>query len=269
MKGKRILGLLLAVMLALGTLPAGLSFTTAAASGTDGKTIAEIPFTYGQKSVDLPAIPAKTGYTGAWPAYTLGAENITITAVYTPNTYTVRWVVDGKTTTTSVNFGQPITKPADPVKEGYTFKGWTPAVPATMPAKDLTFTAVFERNEVKEPTVNIKNFTANKTVDYKTTIAFTAEVKNAVSGVAVHWFIDGKDAGTGDKYTVTKAKKSFSVQAKYIKDGKILAESGVEKVNVRTDFFAKLLAFFCMLFGSLPKVVQGYLGVETIEKFIP
>ncbi|MCR4615147.1 MAG: leucine-rich repeat domain-containing protein [Clostridiales bacterium] len=120
-----------------------------------------------------------------------------------------------------------------------------------------------------KPTVNIRNFVANKTVDYKTTITFTSEVKNAVSGATVHWFIDGKDVGTGDTYTVTKAKKSYTVQAKYIKDGKVIAESGVESVNVKTGFFAKLAAFFKSIFGALPKVVQGYLGADVIEKFIP
>ncbi|MCR4615628.1 MAG: hypothetical protein K5756_05715 [Clostridiales bacterium] len=60
---------------------------------------------------------------------------------------------------------------------------------------------------------------------------------------------------------MTKATKSFTVQVKYIKDGKTLAESGVEKVNVKTGFFAKLVAFFRMLFGSLPKVVQSYFDI--------
>ncbi len=64
---------------------------------------------------------------------------------------------------------------------------------------------------------------------------------------------------------MTKAKKSFTVQVKYIKDGKTLAGSGVETVNVKTGFFAKLAAFFRSIFGALPKVIQGYLGAEIVE----
>ena len=51
-----------------------------------------------------------------------------------------------------------------------------------------------------------------------------------------------------------------------MKDGKILAESEIETVNVKTGLFAKLKAFFRALFGRLPKVVQEYLGIEIIEK---
>ena len=36
----------------------------------------------------------------------------------------------------------------------------------------------------------------------------------------------------------------------------MLAESAVETVKVNTGFFAKLVAFFKGLFGSLPVIVQ-------------
>ena len=60
--------------------------------------------------------------------------------------FTVAWVVDGKTTEQSAKFGDSIAKPNDPVVVGYKFVGWTPEVPATMPAYDLTFTAILEAN---------------------------------------------------------------------------------------------------------------------------
>ena len=137
----------------------------------DGKQIAVIPYVYGQKSIALPDVPEKEGYTGAWPTYTLPIGGVTITAVYTKNNYTVTWVVDGKTTTASVPFGSAIAKPADPVKSGYQFTGWTPAVPATMPAKDLTFTAQFAQivitslRVVKTPNKTVYTYRRDKSVD--------------------------------------------------------------------------------------------------------
>lgn len=61
-----------------------------------------------------------------------------------PKTYSAIWNVDGIETTQNYEAGATIHRPDDPVKEGYKFKGWMPDVPATMPAEDITFTAVFE-----------------------------------------------------------------------------------------------------------------------------
>ncbi len=137
----------------------------------DGRQVDVIPYTYGQKSIQLPAVPEKEGYTGAWPTYTLPVGGVTITAVYTKNSYTVAWNADGKTTRTTVTYGDAIVKPADPVKTGYKFTGWTPAIPATMPAKDLTFTAQFEKivitglRIVKTPTKTVYVYRRDKNVD--------------------------------------------------------------------------------------------------------
>ncbi len=49
----------------------------------DGKEVAKIPFTVEDKSIAEPAVPAKEGYTGKWEAYTLGAADITVNAIYT------------------------------------------------------------------------------------------------------------------------------------------------------------------------------------------
>ncbi|GEM_PF-5284634 len=173
----------------------------------------------------------------------------TLTAKWTVNTYTVTWIADGQKTTVPVRFGETITNPAAPVKEGYTFKGWTPEVPRTMPANDLTFTAVFEKNAV--PSVGIAGYTANLTVNFKTTMIFHCEASDLPKGAQTHWFINGKDMGTGETYTVSKAKSSFSVQIKAIdEDGNVVAESAVEQVKVKTDIFSVIIAFIKNLFGA-------------------
>ncbi len=117
---------------------------------------------------------------------------------------------------------------------------------------------------MKAPVIKIRNYVPTRTVDYRTTIKFSVdEVKNPVSGAYVHWYVNGKEEGAGsDNKTVSNVTRDFTIQAKYVKDGTVLAESDVETVQVNTGFFARLKAFFRSIFGSLPKVVQAYVGEE-------
>ena len=117
--------------------------------------------------------------------------------------------------------------------------------------------------------IAIRNYVPSCTVDYRTTITFMAEVENPVNGASVHWFINGQDKGSGETYTEKEAKKSYTVQAKYMKDGEVLAESEAEKVNVKTGFFDRLKAFFRALFGRLPKQVQEAYGFDRMLNLLP
>lgn len=47
----------------------------------------------------------------------------------------------------SYTAGETIIKPADPIREHYSFKGWNTAVPETMPAESITITALWEINK--------------------------------------------------------------------------------------------------------------------------
>ena len=163
-----------------------------------------------------------------------------------------------------------------PAKSGYTFLGWALSSNATsayyQPGSSFsvksssTLYAVWKSSSSpsnpdnptpSSQTVNIKNFTDSRTESYRTTITFTAETANAPAGSSVHWFIDGNDAGTGETYTVKQARSSFTVQAKLLNsNGQVIAESGIEKVNIKTGFWAKLVAFFRNLFSRLPVIVQ-------------
>ena len=76
------------------------------------------------------------------------SADATYTAQYTsvPRLYNVTWYVDGDGTTTAVAFGAVISLPNDPTKTGYTFGGWSPALPATMPANDISVNATWTIN---------------------------------------------------------------------------------------------------------------------------
>lgn len=69
---------------------------------------------------------------------------------YTRNKYTISWDANGGEELTgdytngSVYFETPIVKPNNPIREGYTFTGWSPSVPEIMPASDITFTALYD-----------------------------------------------------------------------------------------------------------------------------
>ena len=117
-----------------------------------GSAIASITQDYGTP-ITAPADPTREGYTFAgWdkaiPA-TMPAENMTITAQWTINQYTITFDTAGGSEIAPItqDYGTPITAPADPTKTGYTFAGWSPALPATMPAENMTVTAQWTVNQ--------------------------------------------------------------------------------------------------------------------------
>lgn len=74
-----------------------------------------------------------------------GTETVVVEEWY--NEYTITWNTDGETVTQTVIEGAEIIAPETPVKQGYTFTGWTPSIPETMPDCDLTFTATWAVNK--------------------------------------------------------------------------------------------------------------------------
>ena len=63
-------------------------------------------------------------------------------------TYTVTFETSGGSTVAPItqDYGTAITAPEAPTKIGYTFAGWNPEIPATMPAENLTITAQWRYN---------------------------------------------------------------------------------------------------------------------------
>ncbi|MBQ6266891.1 MAG: InlB B-repeat-containing protein [Clostridia bacterium] len=237
--------------------------------------------TYGTALTLSDQTPTRAGYTfavwntkadGTGTSYAPGAsytKNATVTlyAQWTQNPFTLTYDANGGDGAPAAQqgIGAITLSAAQPARKGYAFRGWSEDPNATAAqaqagaqfnlAADTTLYAVWE--ELPPPVVSIKNYTATKSVDYKTTITFTAITADAPADAVVHWFVDGKDVGTGETYKKEKATADYTVQCRLIgSDGSVLAESEVETVKVNTGFFAKLVAFFRGLFGKLPVIVQ-------------
>ena len=105
--------------------------------------------------VTVPDDPTREGYTFiGWdipfPAK-MPAKITTITAQWTINQYTITFDTAGGNEIAPItqDYGTPITAPANPTREGYTFIGWDTTVPKKMPAKDMTVKARWQINRYK------------------------------------------------------------------------------------------------------------------------
>ena len=189
--------------------------------------------------------------------------------------YTAVFISDGKTISEKkYKEGEIIQKPVNPSKNGYSFKTWTPAVPAKMPAKDMTFTAEFEKiTEPANPTASAKlNAKSSTTVDYRSKVNITATASGVPDGyfLAIYSGNTLLEKGTKDKVTYTPKdsnNKSLELKSDVTYTVKVIdGKNAVQKdsngkdltanveVKVKQGFFDKLIAFFKGLFGLLPTV---------------
>ena len=117
-----------------------------------GSKIAPITQDYGT-AITAPADPTRKGYTfKGWDKEipkTMPAENITVKAQWEINQYTITFDTNGGSEIAPItqDYGTAITAPADPTREGYTFKGWDKEIPKTMPAENITITARWRDTE--------------------------------------------------------------------------------------------------------------------------
>ncbi len=146
------------------------------------------------------------GVTIANNKFTVGTENVEIQAVFAPKEYTLTFLANEGDTeayaTVTKAYGAAITEadlPAAPTKAFYTFNSWTPAVPATMPAENKTFTATWTAKDAYYligsmtgwEVVEANEFVANpdNPAEYSVAATLTADdqikVAKAVAGEAV------------------------------------------------------------------------------------
>lgn len=117
----------------------------------DGRQVSRSSISFGESlaSVSLGMPPSRVGYdTIGWnqelPS-TMPANNITITAVYVIRSFNFTALDDegNELASSTVNFNASVPYPSTPTKEGFTFVRWS-TTPSTMPASDLSVSAIFE-----------------------------------------------------------------------------------------------------------------------------
>ena len=117
-----------------------------------GSEIAPITQDYGTV-ITAPEAPTREGYTFiGWDKEiptTMPAENMTVTAQWEINQYTITFDTNGGSEIAPITqeYGTAITAPADPTREGYAFIGWDMEIPKTMPAENITLKARWKDTE--------------------------------------------------------------------------------------------------------------------------
>ncbi len=220
---------------------------------------------------------------------TIAADNSLVLKVYIDrNTYKFTAVVDGVSTSSAYLYGSLISEPVTPSKSGYKFVKWSGSIPETMPAKNVTVTAVFEKfyvcpdcgNEIlgedninahiaaearMKATVKIKNNSGSKTISYGETLRLTAITSNMPADAKIYWYVDGAKKGEGETFNLSFESGTKTVEVKLVdakgniiknSSGNEIADS--ESVTINSGFFQKLISFFKNLFGINRTVVQVF-----------
>ena len=139
-----------------------------------GSEIAPITQEYGTV-ITAPKAPTREGYTFiGWDKEiptTMPAENMTVTAQWEINQYTITFDTNGGSEIAPItqDYETAITAPADPTREGYTFMGWDQEIPKTMPAENITLKARWK--DIEKPTGEIVIGT-NKWREFLNTLTF-------------------------------------------------------------------------------------------------
>ena len=203
------------------------------------------------------AKPEKTGYTfhGWTPTVptVMPAADTVIEGYYTVNRYKLTYKdsmdPNGEPIATKdYDFNAAVTAITDPTKTGYTFTGWTPTVPANMPAEDVTVFANWTINryavryELTEASVIPLGF--DKTTDLPETLSYDYNTANVA--VANGYTIAGY---TFSGWTTTDATVD---QGKFTVPANDVVFKGSFSANTNTRYTVR--SYFETLDGSFATV---------------
>ena len=165
----------------------------------------------------------------------IGTKTYTLTILRNSGTgggatsYTLTFDTNGGSAIAPItqDYGTAITAPADPTKTGYTFAGWTPAIPATMPAENMTIKAQWRYNSggssgysyytIKTTAGVGGSISPSGSVSVREgrdqTFTITPDKSYAVSNVK----IDGKSIGAVKSYTFENVRRTHTIEVIFMK----------------------------------------------------
>ena len=205
----------------------------------------------------------KTGFTfnsgNSVTEGTIKADNSLVLKVYYDrNKYAFTTVTDGVSSTENYYYGATIKAPISPEKQGYKFIKWEGEIPETMPANDLTFTAVFELSfdmNIRMPSTNI--------IKYGDSITLHTDLNGELpSGWGIEWSADNgcfdySVSADGKTCIITPSKSGQTTFTAKVKLGNRLISSDTQIMTSKAGFFDKLIAFFKKIFGLLKNYEQA------------
>lgn len=198
---------------------------------------------------------------------TIAADGSTVVDIYYDrNTYSVTYT-DGVNNETifedevhqSVKYGASVpayNNGTDPSRENYTFAGWEPSVPATMPANNLMFAAKWEKNPVGDGTFDFNDVISG---DGKNTPAITKTVKGNVG------------RNFKETFAVTVKPKSENAtgtmsSARYTGEAEVIASKSLKDVPFR--FKPEAVANTSIPYGEL-RFTEAGTYTYTVQEEIP
>ena len=172
------------------------------------------------------------------PAYIEQVEvgtNTSITIKYTRITYTIAFDCGIYDTVDDITgkYGATVTAPTDPTRTGYTFTGWSPALPETF-TENLDVTAQWEAKTVDYKVYHsfenldgeyVVNETLTETLQGKVDTK-TAAVAKEVTGFITPTSITQKTIGTETSVTIEYARKTITITFDSDNGGPISSRSG-------------------------------------------
>ena len=206
-----------------GTINGGTFAVTFDTKG--GSTVPVKNVLNGQKAIK-PADPTREGYTfDGWYTeeacanpydFATPVQNaLTLYAKWTINQYTITFKPENgnEDTTITQDYGTPVTAPANPTKTGYTFAGWDRAVPATMPAENMTVTAQW--TAVGSGSSGSSGGSSREDREPSYAVSIPGKTENGAVSV------NPKNAGQGDRVTLTvKPDPGHVLETLTVLDGK-------------------------------------------------